>query len=30
MDHNLWRAAPEGTLASDLGEFRLVLKSVNG
>jgi hypothetical protein len=25
MDHNLWRAAPEGTLASDLGEFRLVL-----
>ena len=30
MDYNLWQAEPEGALAPDAGEFRLVVKSVNG
>jgi hypothetical protein len=30
MGYNLWQAEPAGALASDAGEFRLVVKSVNG
>ena len=30
MGYNLWQAEPEGALASDTGEFRLVVKSVSG
>jgi hypothetical protein len=30
MDYNLWQAEPEGALVSDAGEFRLVVKLVNG
>ena len=30
MDYNLWRTEPEGALASDAGDFLLVVKSVNG